>query len=750
MKFIPGVPCRLPVALGLILSGLGIVSTRAQDNPVLPPPRQVQPLPEAPPLYLDTNQPVEKRVEDLLGRMTLEEKIALVHADSKFSTAAIPRLGIPRRWIDDGPHGVREDVGPYSWNPAGRTDDYATWLPALSALGSTWNVDLAVACGNVLGQESRARNKDIILAPIVDIARTPLCGRIYEYFGEDPFLNTRMGVDYIEGVQSNDVAACVKHFAGNNQEDGRGIINMDMDERTLHEIYLPPFEAAVKEAHVWAVMGAYTKFRGEYCAYSDYLVNQILKGEWRFPGLVMSDWSGTHSTREAALGGLDVEMGTLVGSEDKSAYTNFFLATPLLDAIRTNGIPASVLDDKARRSLRVMFVTHVFDPARLPGSLNTPEHRAIAQHIAEESMVLLKNNNHALPLDASKIKSVAVIGENAVRHNAAGFFGAGVKTMYEITPLDGIEDLVGDKVNITYSVGYSKAGTASNMVERAVAAARQADVAIVIAGLSHTRYQDDEGWDRNDLRLPYGQDELIEQIAQANRRTIVVLVSGPAIEMDPWLDRVPAVLQAHYSGMEGGHALARILFGEVNPSGKLTVTYPKELMDSPAHALGTYPGTNGTLFYKEGLLVGYRWFDTKNIEPEFPFGFGLSYTTFEYSNLKLVAGDAADGAVVTARFDLANAGSRAGAEVAELYIHQDNPSLPRPLKELKGFTKVFLKPGEKQTVSLPLDQRAFAFYDPAKASWVSEAGNFEILVGASSRDIRLQDTFHLAQTTVVK
>jgi len=305
-------------------------------------------------------------------------------------------------------------------------------------------------------------------------------------------------------------------------------------------------------------------------------------------------------------------------------------------------------------------------------------------------------------------------------------------------------------VNITYSVGYSKEGTTSNMIERAVTAAHQADVAIIVDGLNHSRYLDDEGWDRSDLRLPYGQDELIGRIAQTNRHTIVVLVSGPAIEMDPWLDRVPAVLQAHYSGMEGGHALARILFGEVNPSGKLTVTYPRKLMDSPAHALGTYPGTNDTLVYREGLLVGYRWFDTKDIEPEFPFGFGLSYTTFEYSNLKLVPGEAGHGPAVTAHFDLANTGSRAGAEIAELYIHQDNPSLPRPLKELKGFTKVFLKPGEKRTVSIPLDQRAFAFYDPAKTGWISEAGNFEVLVGSSSRDIRLQDTFHLAQTTVVK
>ncbi|MFZ0826157.1 MAG: glycoside hydrolase family 3 C-terminal domain-containing protein [Verrucomicrobiia bacterium] len=702
------------------------------------------------PLYLDTNQPVERRVNDLLGRMTLEEKIAQVHADSKFSTAAVPRLGIPRRWIDDGPHGVREDVGPYSWNASGHTDDYATWMPALSALGSTWNVDLATAFGDVIGQESRARNKDIILAPIVDIARTPICGRIYEYLGEDPYLNARLGVNYIEGVQSNDVAACVKHFAGNNQEVGRGTINMDMDERVLREIYLPPFEAAVKEAHVWAVMGAYTKFRGEYCAYNHYLINQILKGEWGFPGLVMSDWGGTHSMREAALGGLDVEMGTLVGSEDKSAYTNFFLATPFLEAVRTNGIPLAVLDDKVRRSLRPMFAAHIFDPVRLPGALNTPEHRATAQLVAEESMVLLKNDHQALPLNVSNLTSVAVIGENAVRHNAAGFFGAGVKTMYEVTPLDGIEQFVGTRANVTYSAGYSRFSTDSNLVERAVTAARQADVAIVVAGLNHSRHQDDEGWDRTDLRLPYGQDELIQKVVKANPRTIVVLVSGPAIELGSWLAEVPAVLQAHYSGMEGGHALARILFGEVNPSGKLAVTYPKQLLDSPAHALGTYPGTNGTLFYKEGLLVGYRWFDAKNIEPEFPFGFGLSYTTFEYSNLKLVPGLDPNGPVVTAEFEIANTGSRAGAEVAELYVHQNDPSVARPLKELKGFKKISLKPGETQTVSIPLDQRAFAFYDPAKAGWVAEAGDYKIQIGSSSRDIHLEGGFHLEQASVEK
>lgn len=703
---------------------------------------------EETPLYRDASQPLEARVNDLLSRLTTEEKISLVHADSKFSTAAIPRLGIPRRWVSDGPHGVREDVGPYSWNAVGGTNDFATWLPVMSALGSTWNPDLAAAYGDVIGSEARARNKDVMLGPIVDIARTPLCGRIYEYLGEDPFLNARMGVNYVEGLQSNGVAACIKHYVGNNQEVGRETINMDFDDRTLREIYLPPFEAAVKEAHVWSVMGAYSKFRGENCAYNDYLINKLLKGEWQFPGFVMSDWGGVHSTAEAAQGGLDVEMGTLVGSEEPSAYSKFFLAQPFLDGIRSGEYPMSLLDDKARRSLRVMIGTGVLDP-RPAGSLNTPEHQAVARRVAEEAMVLLKNQKQTLPLNLAGIKSVAVIGENAVRKNANGFFGAGVKTPYEITPLDGIKQFVGDKASVTYAAGYAKSGGGSNLVAEAVAAAKKADVAIIVAGLSHTRYQDDEGWDRASLSLPYGQDELIRKVAQANPRTVVVLVSGPAIEIGSWLGEVPAVLQAHYSGMEGGHALADILFGKVNPSGKLTVTYQKQLSDSPAHALDTYPGTNGTLFYKEGLLVGYRWFDAKKIEPQFPFGYGLSYTTFKYSGLKLIPAEGSNG-IVSAQFEIKNTGKMAGAEVAQLYVSEKNPTVTRPEKELKGFKKVFLKPGEKQTVTIPLDQRAFAFYDPAKSGWVAEAGDYQIQIGSSSRDLRLKERFHLWKTLVQK
>jgi beta-glucosidase len=708
--------------------------------------------------YLDPAQPIEKRVEDLLGRMSIEEKVSLIHGDSKFSTAAIPRLGVPRRWLSDGPHGVREDVGPHNWNVAGRTDDFATAMPALCALGCGWNLELARAYGDVLGQEARARNKDIILGPIADIARTPLCGRIYEFLGEDPFLNTRLSVEYIRGVQAQDVAACIKHFVGNNQELGRLIIDMDMDDRALREIYMPPFEAAVKEAGVWAVMGAYPKFRGQHCAHNEYLINQVLKGEWGFAGVVVSDWGGTFSTREAALNGLDIEMGTLkLGSEEGRPYEDYYLANPFLDGLRGGEYPMTALDDKVRRSLRVMFALHVFD-TRKPGALNTPAHQQTAQRVAEEGIVLLKNKaipagsgsvpaGELLPLNLSSLTSIAVIGENAVRRQANGFFGAGIKAMHEITPLEGIVQRAGDRVNVTYSVGYSKQG-GSNLIERAVSAARQADVAIVIAGLGHARYLDDEGWDRKDLRLPYGQDELIQRVVQANPRTVVVLIAGPALELDSWLGQVPALLQAWYPGMEGGSAIARVLFGDVNPSGKLTCSYPKRLIDSPAHALDTYPGTNGMLFYKEGLLVGYRWFDTRNIQPLFPFGYGLSYTRFEYSALKLVEG--AKDSPLTVELDLANCGSRAGAEVVQVYVHQASPRLDRPAKELKGFQKVLLKPNQKQRLSIPLDRRALAYYDPAEHGWVSEKGAYTILVGASSRDIRLQADYTLPATSVEK
>ena len=686
-------------------------------------------------IYQDAAQPQEARVEDLLSRLTLEEKIAIIHADSKFTTAAIPRLGIPRRWLDDGPHGVREDIGPDTWAPAGRTDDFSTAMPSGICLAATWNPGLGFSEGEAIGQEARARGKDIMLGPGINILRTPLCGRNFEYLGEDPFLTSQMCAGYIRGEQSQDVSSCVKHFALNNQEFQRGTINVEVDERALREIYLPAFKAAVQDGGAGAVMGAYNQLRGQHCCHNDYLLNQILKNEWGFKDLVMSDWAGTHDTRQAALNGLDLEMGT------ERNYADFLLAQPYLELLNKGELPLAGLDEKVRRNLRVMFATHVFDAGRKTGSLNTAAHQAVARQIAEEGIVLLKNENQLLPLDAAKLKTIAVIGENATRLHAHGGDSSGIKAFYEINPLDGIVSRVGKNVNVIFSEGYRK-DAGADLTERAVAAAKSADVVIYIGGLNHDKGFDCEGADRKDMKLPYGQDELIQKIVAANPKTIVVL-EGTMVEMDAWLDKVPALLQAWYPGMEGGNALAHVLFGDVNPSGKLPATFPKKLSDSPAHALGAYPGTNGTVTYAEGLLVGYRWFDTKNIEPQFPFGFGLSYTTFKYSNLKLIPGDGANG-TVTAQFEIENTGKVAGAEVAQLYVHQKNPALMRPEKELKGFKKVFLKAGEKQTVSIPLKQAAFEYYDDGKKSWVEDDDSFDILIGSSSRDLRLRENIRLA------
>jgi beta-glucosidase len=690
----------------------------------------------AAPLYLDPTQPLETRVNDLLSRMTLEEKLSIIHADSKFTTAAIPRLGIPRRWLSDGPHGVREDIGPDTWKPAGHTNDFSTAMPAGICLAATWNPDLGLTEGQVIGEEARARGKDIMLGPGVNILRTPLCGRNFEYLGEDPYLASQMAVGFIKGEQSQDVSSCVKHFALNNQEYERGTINVEVDERALREIYLPAFRAAVQEAGVWSVMGAYNQVRGQHCCENDYLLNDILKGEWGFKGLVVSDWGGAHDTLGCARNGLDLEMGS------SGPYDKFFFATPYLDALNSGTLPTSGLDDKVRRNLRVMFATHVFDPDRKTGSLNTAAHQDVARQVAEEGIVLLKNKNNLLPLDQSKFTTIAVIGENATRLQAHGGDSSAIKALYEITPLQGILDHAGRHLNIIYSEGYSH-NPDPKLTTNAIAAAKSADVVIYIGGLNHDKGFDCEGYDRADMKLPYSQAALISQIVAVNPKTIVVL-EGTMVEMGTWLNKVPALLQAWYPGMEGGNALAAVLFGDVNPSGKLPCTFPKRLEDSPAHALGAYPDTNGTVTYKEGLLVGYRWFDTKAIDPLFPFGFGLSYTNFGYSNLKLLYGDL-PGIMVTAQFDLTNAGSRPGAEIAELYVHQDNPGLPRPEKELKGFRKVFLKPGETRTISIPLNRTAFAYYDPAQKSWVAEKGGFHILVGGSSRDLPLKDQFNLTQ-----
>jgi beta-glucosidase len=720
------------------------------------------------PLYLDDTKPIEARVADLLPRLTLDEKISMIHAESTFAVAGVPRLGIAELWTDDGPMGVREEVGE-GFRNLNRSDDFATAMPATLGLAATFNTNLANAYGAVIGQEAKQRGKNIMLGPSVCIQRTPLCGRNFEYMGEDPYLTARTAVNYIEGEQAQGVGSCVKHYAANNQEDQRGSIDVEMDERTLREIYLPSFRASVEEAGVLSVMGAYNQFRGQHCCENDYLLNKVLKGDFGFKGLTMSDWGGVHSTDLAAMNGMDMEMGS------RPPYTNNYLANPFLEGLNSGKYPMSVLDDKVARHLYVMFKLNlIHDPAVTVTAvddtqkvLSTKEHQDTARQIAEESIVLLKNEK-LLPFDSTKIKSIAIIGVNAVTKFASGGGAANIKAPYEITALVGISNRIGSDVKITYAPGYvAPAGRGrrdrgdaavpppavnTNLIAQAVAAAKSADVVIFVGGLGHTGGYDTEGSDRKDLKLPGGQDALLEQIVAANPKTVVVFNGGGAVEMGSWLAKTPALLYAWYGGLEGGNALARVLFGDVNPSGKLPCTFPKKLADTPTSAFGqsAYPGTNGVEHYTEGLLVGYRWYDAKKIEPLFPFGYGLSYTTFKYSGLKLMPDTDTNNPTVTVQFDITNTGKREGAEAAQIYVQELNPSVMRPVKELKSFTKVSLQPGEKQTVSLQLDRKAFAFYDADKSGWVAEKGAFKILVGRSSLDIALQGNYRLPETVFEK
>jgi beta-glucosidase len=734
--FLPVLPGPLALAAGALLALL----TGCQQAP--------------------SRQPLESRVQNLLSRLTLEEKVSLVHAKSTFSVAGVPRLGIPDLRMDDGPMGVRQEVGE-GFRNLSREDDFATAMPATLGLAATFNPALATAYGAVIGREARQRGKNIMLGPSLCIQRTPLCGRNFEYMGEDPFLTSRIAVNYINGEQAQGVSSCAKHFAANNQENQRGSINVEMDERALREIYLPAFRASVQEAGVLSVMGAYNLFRGQHCCENDYLLNQILKGEWHFQGLVMSDWGGVHSTDLAATNGMDMEMGS------RPPYESNYLAKPFLDGLQSGKFPISALDDKVRRHLYVMLKLNlIHDPAAVASTnagpktpLSSKANQETSRRVAEESIVLLKNDG-LLPLDSSKFKTIAVIGANAAAKFANGGGSANIKAPYEITALEGISNRVGPGVKITWSPGYNPpaararrdgdSGAApadsANLAAAAVQAAKLADLVIFVGGLSHNGSYDSEGSDRRDLKLPGGQDELLEKILAANPRTVVVFNGGGAVEMGPWLTDAPALLYAWYGGLEGGNALARVLFGDVDASGRLPCTFPRQLADSPAHALNAYPGANGTETYSEGLLVGYRWFDAKNIEPLFPFGYGLSYTKFDYSALRIAQAKDPANPVVTVQFDLANTGARAGAEIPQVYVAQVNPSVPRPPKELKGFAKVWLNPGQKRSVSIRLDRSAFAFYDPVRKGWVAEKGDFKILLGSSSRDIRLQGLCRLPQT----
>ena len=713
-------------------------------------------------VYLDESQPVEKRVEDALSRMTLEEKVAILHAQSKFSSAGVPRLGIPEVWCTDGPHGIRPEVLWDEWEQAGWTNDSCTAFPALTCLAATWNPEMSALYGKSIGEEARYREKDILLGPGVNIYRTPLNGRNFEYMGEDPYLSSRMVVPYIQGVQKNGVAACVKHFVLNNQEQNRLYHDVVVDDRALHEIYLPAFRAAVQEGGVWALMGAYNKYKGQHCCHNQYLLNDILKRDWAFDGVVVSDWGGAHDTKQAAENGLDLEFGSWTNGVDWSldisnVYDNYFLAGPYLELLRQGKVSTEQLDDKARRVLRLIFRT-AMNTQKPFGSMNSPEHLAAARRIAGEGMVLLKNDGGVLPIYLAKAKTIAVVGENAIKMMTVGGGSSSLKVQHEYTPLEGIRAAADGKAEVIYERGYvgdvtgdyngvktgqdlSEKRSEEQLIADAVAAAREADAVIFVGGLNKSDHQDCEGADRLQYGLPYAQDKVIEALAGANPNLAVVIVSGNAVAM-PWIDRVPAVLEAWFSGSEAGNALADVVFGAVNPSGKLPFTFPVRLEDNSAHALGEYPGTD-EITYNEGIFVGYRWHDKERIKPLFAFGHGLSYTTFDIANVTADRTALAANGRIGVSADVTNTGSRPGAEVVQLYIGDEQSSLPRPVKELKGFQKVSLNPGQTQTVTFEITPDMLRYYDDAKGAWVAEPGAFTACVGAASDDIRGTVEFEL-------
>ena len=688
---------------------------------------------------------IETKIESLIKEMTLEEKVNMIHASSSFTSGGVKRLSIPELVTSDGPHGVRPEFG-RDWVLDNNSPDSGTYLPTGICLASTWNPELGYAFGSVLGSEANFRGKDVILGPGINIIRSPLNGRNFEYQSEDPFLVSRMAVGYIKGVQDQGISACVKHFAANNQETKRTSINVQMSERALREIYLPGFKAAVQLGGVNTIMGSYNKFRGQWASENNYLLNQVLKKEWGFKGMVMSDWDAVHNTMQALWSGLDLEMGTDLHMLPNPDYSKFYLGDTVVSLVKAGKFPEYLIDDKVRRKLYVMFKTNMIGSKRIKGEYNTPAHQQTAAKIAEEGIVLLKNQNNILPLNKNSTQRIAVIGYNAERKQSMGGGSSQVRAFYEVTPLKGLQNIAGQHIEIKYAPGYEikrGGGADSNLIRNAASLAASSDLVIFIGGSTHgydysvwaDNAFDAEDTDKPDMNLPFGQDELIRALLKANPKTIVVLMGGGAVDMTRWLDNAPAVIQSWYPGMEGGNALAKIIFGDINPSGKLPITFPKKLEDHPSQKLGEYPGdmNNLTVNYNDDIYVGYRYYDTYKVEPQFAFGHGLSYTTFAYGNLKIAP--AANKATVS--FTIKNTGKKAGAEVAQLYVKPGTSLLPRPEKELKEFRKIFLQPGEEKTITFTLSEDAFQYFNDVMNKWVMDNGMYDILIGSSSRMIKL-------------
>ena len=739
------------LALSCVLSLTTVFSVQAQQMPV----------------YLDDTKPVEQRIEDALSRMTLQEKIRVIHAQSKFSSAGVPRLGFPDFWTDDGPHGVRPDVLWDEWDQAGQTNDSCVAFPALTCLAASWNPQMSRIYGEALGEEALYRGKDMILGPGVNIYRTPLNGRNFEYMGEDPYLASVMVVPYVQGLQSKGVSACVKHYCLNNDEEYRHQVNVKVSDRALHEIYLPAFKTAVEQGKAWAIMGAYNLYRNEHNCHNQYTLNKILKNDWHFDGVVVSDWGGAHDTDQAVRNGLDMEFGSWTNGLSwgaSNAYDSYYLARPYLKAIQEGKYTTRELDEKVRRVLRLFYRT-TMNRHRPHGFLCSDGHYATARQIAEEGIVLLQNRNRVLPINTQKVRHVLVVGENAIKMMTVGGGSSSLKAQHEISPLQGLRDRLKDIAEVEYERGYVGDTTGNyngvttgqdlrdnrskqQLIADAVAKAKEADYGVVFGGLNKSKHQDAEGNDRKTYDMPYAQDELVGALAKANKNVVFVNISGNAVAM-PWKNAVPAIVQGWFIGSEAGKALAAVLCGDANPSGKLPFTWPASLNDVGAHALGTYPGTwrKGHKIideeYKEGIYVGYRWADAHKTHPLFAFGHGLSYTTFKLSNLSLSSAAITANDTLRVKVSVTNTGKRAGAEVVQLYIHDDKASVDRPYKELKGFRKVFLQPGETKDVEMTIAKDALSFYDETTAAWKAEPGTFTVLVGNASDNLTLRKGFTL-------
>ena len=776
------------------------------------------------PLYLNTNAPLEERVQDALNRMTVEEKCRLTYAQSKFSSPGVPRLGIPELWMSDGPHGVRMEINWNDWGHSHWTNDSITAFPALTCLAATWDPEMGLLYGKNVGEEARYRRKSVLLGPGVNIYRTPLNGRNFEYMGEDPYLASQMCVPYIQGLQSNGVACCVKHYALNDQEEFRNEVDVKVSDRALYEIYLPAFKAAVQQGKAWSIMGSYNLYRGIHVAHNPYLINNILKDEWGFDGAVITDWGAAHDTDQAIQYGLDLEMGSytngLTSEAGSFGYDDYYLGKAYLQKVKKGEVPMEIVNDKAARMLRLLFRSEL-NGLTTRGFQNTPEHVDANRRIAQEGIVLLKNDEvrnsnekgkvggtRLLPIDASKYNKILVVGDNATRSLTAGGGSSELKPKDEVSPLRELQQRFGSKVEYAqgYTAGPSMYGRIIEIPQakydelraEAVAKAKEADLVIFVGGLNKNHFQDCEGGDRPEYNLSFGQDQLITELLAANPNTVLCIVSGNAFAM-PWINKAPALVQSWYLGSQAGPALVDILTGAVNPSGKTVFSYPVALEDCPAHQFGRvgYPGVakgempaayeygdgnpasadllkmatapkaqglvkasknfsesvltrNTSLdprahlstgyevqLYAEDILVGYRWYDyhrlnglynEKQSRVLFPFGYGLSYTTFEYGKPQI------SGRTVTVT--VKNTGSVAGKEVVQFYVGDDKASVIRPRKELKGFQKVALNPGEEKTVTYTIQDQDLQYFDEANHKWIAEPGTFTIYVAASSTDVR--------------